>query len=64
MSGPLLLERMADSTWVGHLENQLGGTVVDRSDDLDTLLERWESVRNEALPWRRSLDLLKEVANS
>ncbi|MFI6759777.1 helix-turn-helix transcriptional regulator [Micromonospora sp. NPDC050417] len=61
LSGPLSLARLADLTWVGHLEHQLGGVVVDRPGDLDTLMERWESVRNEALPRRQSLDLIKEV---
>ncbi|MGS2613881.1 DUF5753 domain-containing protein [Micromonospora sp. LZ34] len=63
LSGALSLARMADGSWVGHLENQLGGDVVDRSDDLDTLFDRWESVRNEALPRRQSLDLIKEVVS-
>ncbi|GAB2935473.1 helix-turn-helix transcriptional regulator [Micromonospora polyrhachis] len=64
LSGPLLLARMADNSWAGHLENQLGGTGADRPEDLDTLLERWESIRNEALPSRQSLALIEEVANS
>ncbi|MBM0225705.1 helix-turn-helix transcriptional regulator [Micromonospora sp. ATA51] len=63
LSGPLSLAHMSDGTWVGHLESQLAGDVVDRPADLDTLFERWESVRNEALPRRQSLDLIKEVAN-
>ncbi|WBB53919.1 helix-turn-helix transcriptional regulator [Verrucosispora sp. WMMD573] len=63
LSGPLSLAHMPDGNWIGHLESQLGGDVVDRPADLDTLFERWESVRTEALPRRQSLDLLKEVAN-
>ncbi|MER5453727.1 helix-turn-helix transcriptional regulator [Micromonospora sp. NPDC002389] len=63
LSGPLSLAHMPDGNWIGHLESQLGGDVLDRPDDLDTLFERWESVRTEALPRRQSLDLMKEVAN-
>ncbi|MDM4723157.1 helix-turn-helix transcriptional regulator [Micromonospora sp. WMMA1363] len=63
LSGPLSLARMPDGSWVGHLENQLGGDVVNRLADLDTLFDRWESVRNEALSRRQSLELIKEVAN-
>ncbi|NJP30511.1 helix-turn-helix domain-containing protein [Micromonospora thermarum] len=63
LSGPLSLAHMPDGSWVGHLESQLGGDVVDQPADLDTLFERWESVRTEALPRRQSLDLIKEVAN-
>jgi transcriptional regulator with XRE-family HTH domain len=61
LSGPFALARSADGGWVGHLENQLGGVVVDREDGLATLLARWESVRNEALPSRQSIKLIKEV---
>ncbi|GIJ23843.1 helix-turn-helix domain-containing protein [Micromonospora lutea] len=63
LSGPLSLAHMPDGSWIGHLENQLGGDVVDRPADLDTLFQRWESVRTEALSRRQSLDLIKEVAN-
>ncbi|MFI7594007.1 helix-turn-helix domain-containing protein [Micromonospora sp. NPDC049359] len=63
LSGPLSLARMPDGSWVGHLESQLGGDVVDKPNDLDTLFERWEGVRTEALSRRQSLDLMKEVAN-
>ncbi|WBB78369.1 helix-turn-helix transcriptional regulator [Micromonospora sp. WMMD882] len=63
LSGPLSLAHLADGSWVGHLENQLGGDVVCRTADLDTLFERWESIRNEALSRRQSLELIKEVVN-
>ncbi|QOC90117.1 helix-turn-helix domain-containing protein [Micromonospora craniellae] len=61
LSGPFALARSAEGVWVGHLENQLGGDVVDKDDDVATLQARWESVRNEALPRRQSINLLKEV---
>ncbi|PTA43406.1 helix-turn-helix transcriptional regulator [Micromonospora sp. RP3T] len=63
LSGPLSLAHLPDGSWLGHLESQLGGDVVDRPADLDTLFERWEGVRTEALPRRQSLTLIKEVAN-
>ncbi|MFD6565145.1 helix-turn-helix transcriptional regulator [Micromonospora profundi] len=61
LSGPFALARSSAGVWVGHLENQLGGDVVDKDDEVATLQARWESVRNEALPRRQSIDLLKEV---
>ncbi|MBM0277579.1 helix-turn-helix domain-containing protein [Micromonospora tarensis] len=61
LSGPFALARSDEGVWVGHLENQLGGEVIDKDDDVATLQARWESVRNEALPRRQSIDLLKEV---
>ncbi|KAB1946742.1 hypothetical protein F8271_06060 [Micromonospora sp. ALFpr18c] len=49
---------------VAEMENQLGGVVVDRDDDVDTLMSRWEMVRSEAQPRRQSLVLMREVETS
>ncbi|WP_091248993.1 helix-turn-helix domain-containing protein [Micromonospora matsumotoense] len=62
LSGPLSLAHMGDGGWIGHLESQLGGDVVSQPADLATLFERWESIRNEALPRRQSLNLIMGVA--
>ncbi|MFC4107826.1 DUF5753 domain-containing protein [Micromonospora zhanjiangensis] len=64
LSGPFVLARSAEGEWIGHLESQLGGELVRGEAGLASLLRRWEYVRNDALPWRQSLDLIKEVANS
>lgn len=62
--GPLSLALGNDGGWVGHLEHQLGGAVVDRDDDVAILMTTWESVRSEALPHRQSTELLKDVVTS
>ncbi|WP_422756791.1 helix-turn-helix domain-containing protein [Micromonospora sp. WMMD708] len=64
LTGPFILAKTADGGWVGNLENQLGGIVVDKDDALATLLSRWETVRNEALSRRQSTELMKEVVKS
>jgi transcriptional regulator with XRE-family HTH domain len=64
LSGPFILARGSDGGWVGHLENQLGGVVVDSEEALATLLARWETVRNEALPRRASTELIEKVVKS
>ncbi|TDC83716.1 XRE family transcriptional regulator [Micromonospora sp. KC606] len=61
LSGPLALARSAEGGWVGHLENQLAGLVVDGEDGMATLLARWEGVRGVALPQSLSIALVKEV---
>lgn len=63
LTGPFSLARTGHQ-WLAEMENQLGGTVVDQDDDVDTLLSRWETVRNEALPRRQSIELMKEVVDS
>ncbi len=64
LTGPFTLARGGDGGWVGYLENQLGGTLIDKDEDLAILLSRWESVRSEALPRRQSIELMKEVVES
>ncbi|MGC4854610.1 Scr1 family TA system antitoxin-like transcriptional regulator [Micromonospora sp. DT4] len=64
MSGPFTLARSADGGRVGNLENQLAGVVVDQDGDVATLLSRWETVRNEALSHRHSIDSMKEAVDS
>ncbi|SBT53397.1 helix-turn-helix domain-containing protein [Micromonospora narathiwatensis] len=62
--GPFSLARGRDGGWVGHLETQLGGEVVDKDEDMAILLARWESVRSEALSRQQSIELMKEVITS
>lgn len=63
LSGPFALARSGEGGgWVGHIENQLGGIVVESDDGVATLQARWENVRSEALPRRQSLDLVKGSA--
>lgn len=61
LSRPFALARSTEGRWIGHLENQLGGEVVDEDDGVAKLHMMWESVRNEALPRNPSVDLLREV---
>ncbi|WP_332367472.1 Scr1 family TA system antitoxin-like transcriptional regulator [Micromonospora sp. WMMC250] len=61
LSGPFNLARGADGGWVGHMEHQIDGLVVDGDHEVATLLARWEMIRNRALPRRQSIDLMKEV---
>jgi len=61
LTGPFVLARSADGGWVGFMDNQLEGVVMDRTEEVAALLARWESVRNEALPRRQSIELIKEL---
>ncbi|MFI7430365.1 helix-turn-helix domain-containing protein [Micromonospora sp. NPDC049836] len=64
LTGPFTLARGVDGGWIGYLENQLGGTVIEKDEDLAVLQSRWESVRSEALPRGQSIELMKEVMTS
>ncbi|MFF5215703.1 helix-turn-helix domain-containing protein [Micromonospora sp. NPDC000442] len=64
LAGPFVLARMADGAEAAYLDNQLRGQVVTESADLASLGGRWESVTGEALPRRRSIELIREVATT
>ncbi|MBF9132878.1 DNA-binding protein [Plantactinospora sp. S1510] len=61
LEGSFVLARSDDGGWVGFMDNQLGGTVVDRTEEVEALLARWESVRNVALPTWQSIELIEDV---
>lgn len=61
LEGPFVLAWSEEGGWVGFQDNQLGGTVAERTVEVETLLVRWESVRSVALPTWQSIQLIKDV---
>ena len=49
---------------VGYQETACQGQFVDRCEDVETLLECWDTLVREALPWAASQALLEEAAKS
>ncbi len=64
LAGPFVLARTPDGTEAAYLDNQLRGQVVTERADVASLNARWESVTGEALPRRRSIELIGEVATT
>ncbi|MEV7329058.1 helix-turn-helix transcriptional regulator [Micromonospora sp. NPDC093244] len=64
LAGPFVLGRLPDGTELAYLDNQLRGQVVTDPVDVASLGRRWESVTGEALPRRRSIELIREVAET
>ncbi|MEV6811282.1 helix-turn-helix transcriptional regulator [Micromonospora sp. NPDC051296] len=64
LAGPFVLARTPDGAEAAYLDNQLRGQVVTERADLASLGARWESVAGEALPRRRSIELIREVATT
>ncbi|MER7458234.1 helix-turn-helix transcriptional regulator [Micromonospora sp. NPDC126480] len=64
LAGPFVLARMPDGEEVAYLDNQLRGQMVTERADIASLGARWESVTGEALPRRRSVELIREVATT
>jgi transcriptional regulator with XRE-family HTH domain len=49
---------------VGYQETACQGQLVDRHEDVETLLDCWDTLVREALPWATSQSLLEEAAKS
>jgi len=64
LAGQFIIAEMPDGERVAHADNQLIAQFVDASTDVAKLAKTWEIVRNEALPRRQSIELIKEVAKA
>ena len=64
LAGPFVLARLPTGREVAYLDNQLRGQVVTDRSTLLAWERRWESVAGEALPARRSIELIREVATT
>ncbi|MGK5675817.1 helix-turn-helix domain-containing protein [Micromonospora sp. URMC 106] len=64
LAGPFVLIRLPDGVEAAYVDSQLRGQVVTESADIASLGGRWESVAGEALPRRRSIELIREVATT
>ncbi|WBB76030.1 helix-turn-helix transcriptional regulator [Micromonospora sp. WMMD1128] len=64
LAGQFIIAELPDGSRVVHADNQLTAQIVEAPADVARLAKTWEIVRNEALPRRQSLKLIKEVAKS
>ncbi|MEV0001876.1 helix-turn-helix transcriptional regulator [Micromonospora sp. NPDC050980] len=64
LAGQFIIAELPDGSRVAYADNQLNAQIVDAPADVARLARTWEIVRNEALPRRQSLKLIKEVAKS
>jgi hypothetical protein len=64
LAGQFIIAELPDGARVAHADNQLSAQIVDAPADIAKLAKTWEIVRNEALPRRQSIELIKEVAKS
>jgi transcriptional regulator with XRE-family HTH domain len=62
LNGAFVLATLPDADEVGYLDNQLQGTIVERTTDVQSLRQTWESVRAEALPQGATLTAISEAA--
>ncbi|WP_245908740.1 helix-turn-helix domain-containing protein [Pseudosporangium ferrugineum] len=62
LNGAFVIATSPEGDDLGYLDNQLKGTVVERSADVLSLRQTWESVRAEALTQGQSTKLISEAA--
>jgi transcriptional regulator with XRE-family HTH domain len=64
LAGQFIIADLPDHSRAGYADNQLDAQIVDGAASVASLARTWEIVRNEALPRRQSLELIKEVAKT
>lgn len=63
-AGAFIIADFEDAPAVGYQETASQGQVVDRHEDVRTLVDCWDTLVREALPWAASQALLEEAAKS
>ena len=63
-AGGFAIADFEDVPAVGYQETACQGQVVDRREDAETLIDCWDTLVREALPWAASQALLEEAAKS
>jgi hypothetical protein len=63
-AGGFALADFEDATPVGYQEAASEGQLVDRAAGVATLLDGWDTLVREALPWAASQSVLEEAAKS
>lgn len=63
-AGGFAIADFEDASAVGYQETAAQGQLVDRSEDVGTLADCWDTLVREALPWATSQALLEEAAKS
>lgn len=63
-AGAFIIADFENAMPVGYQETATQGQFIDRSEDLGVLVDCWDTLVREALPWAASHALLEEVAKS
>jgi transcriptional regulator with XRE-family HTH domain len=63
-AGGFAIADFGDAPAVGYQETACQGQFVDRREDVGTLVECWDTLVREALPWAASQAVLEEAAKS
>jgi transcriptional regulator with XRE-family HTH domain len=62
--GPFVIAEFAGSPHVAYQDTAVQGQIVDRADDVASLMALWDTIKSVALPVATSLELIEEVAKT
>ncbi len=63
-AGAFIVADFEDAPAIGYQDTACQGQIVDRHEDVETLVDCWDTLVREALPWAASQALLEEAAKS
>ncbi|MEO3780734.1 helix-turn-helix transcriptional regulator [Micromonospora sp. B11E3] len=64
LDGPFVIATPPRGEDIVYVEDQLGGKVTDRPEDLRRIVAVWESIRGEALPHQQSIELIARMTEA
>ncbi|MEV4827528.1 helix-turn-helix transcriptional regulator [Micromonospora sp. NPDC049257] len=64
LNGAFVIATPPEGDDIAYLDNQLQGTLIERTADVQSLRRSWESVRAEALSHKATVKLISEAADS
>lgn len=62
--GAFVIAEFADHAPVAYQDTAVQGMIVDRTEDIGSLMVLWDTLKSEALPRAASLDLIEEAAKT
>ncbi|MEU8375941.1 helix-turn-helix transcriptional regulator [Micromonospora sp. NPDC048894] len=64
LNGAFVIATPPEGDDIAYLDNQLHGSIIERTADVHSLRRTWESVRAEALPHGATVKMISEAADS
>ncbi|MFI7076290.1 Scr1 family TA system antitoxin-like transcriptional regulator [Micromonospora sp. NPDC049903] len=64
LNGAFVIATPPEGDDIAYLDNQMRGSIVERTVDVNSLRQNWEAVRAEALPQGATLKMISEAAEA
>ncbi|HEY1920513.1 MAG TPA: helix-turn-helix transcriptional regulator [Streptosporangiaceae bacterium] len=64
LSGNFVVADFDDGPSVAYQDTAVQGVIIDDAEQIEALMELWDTIKSAALPWAASLELIEEVAKT